>query len=85
MHGGIGVFVRHELSHIVQHVPNKNEDSIWIKMKKDIIGTEEDLYLGTYYFSPENSKGKSSNDFGETLSEEIRFLIRKGQHLYKVT
>ena len=78
MHGGIGVFVRHELSHIVQHVPNKNEDSIWIKMKKDIIGTEEDLYLGTYYFRPENSKGKSSKDFGEALSDEICFYNKKG-------
>ena len=32
--GGIGVFVRNELSHIVHCVPNDNEDSIWIKLKK---------------------------------------------------
>ena len=81
MHGGIGVFVRNELSHIVQYVPNNNEDSIWIKLKKEVFGSEEDLYIGTYYVSPENSKGKSSNDFGEALSEEIRFFDKKGTTL----
>ena len=65
--GLIGVFVRNELSHIVHHVPNDNEDSIWIKLKKECIGTDKDIYIGTYYVSPVNSKGGNSKDFGAAL------------------
>ena len=31
---GLGVFVTKDMEHLVQVVPNKNEDSIWIKLKK---------------------------------------------------
>ena len=50
--GGIGVFVRNEISHLVQVVPNKNKDSIWIKLRKNTIAESDDiLYIGTYYGS----------------------------------
>ena len=32
--GGIGVFVKKEMAHLVQAMPNENEDSIWIKLPK---------------------------------------------------
>ena len=30
--GGIGIFVREEISHLVRVVENKNPDSIWVKI-----------------------------------------------------
>ena len=43
--GGLGVFVREEIDHLVQVVPNNNEDSIWIKLKKEASNEKEDIYI----------------------------------------
>ena len=32
--GGIGIFVKDEYKHLIQAMPNKNQESIWIKIKK---------------------------------------------------
>ena len=69
--GGIGVYVKNELSHLVEVVPNLCADSIWIKMKN------EEIYLGTYYVSPSNSKNQSNN-FLNTLNDEICNFSKKG-------
>ena len=61
--GGIGVFVRNEISHLVQVVPNKNKDSIWIKLRKNTIAESDDIYIGAYYGSPSKYKGDSTSDF----------------------
>ncbi len=60
-----------------------SEDSIWVKLKKEFIGTSEDVYIGTYYVSPENSKSKSGtkHDFGALLNEEICYFSKKGTTL----
>ena len=69
--GGIGVFVRSGLSHLVELVPNKYVDSIWIKIKG------EEIYLGTFYVSPANSKNKDL-DFLNTLNGEICNFSSRG-------
>ena len=69
--GGVGVYVRREVGHLVELVPNACDDSIWIKIK------DEKLYLGTYYVSPQNAKNKTS-DFLNTLNEEISHFSRVG-------
>ena len=33
--GGIGVYVKNEISHLVQVAPNSCDDSIWIKIKNE--------------------------------------------------
>ena len=50
--GGIAVFVKKEVAHIVKYIPNDNEDSIWIKLSKEATGEENDIYVGTCYLSP---------------------------------
>ena len=75
--GGLGVFVREDIDHLVQVVPNENEDSIWIKFKKELHGEMEEIYLGTYYVSPYNSK-KKNYDFFATVNEEINNFRKKG-------
>ena len=73
--GGIGVFVRKEISHIVQAVSNKNDDSIWIKLKKKYICEENDIIIGTFYGSPPNKKGGTSTDFFDSFNEETSFFV----------
>ena len=55
---------------------NNNADSIWVKLKKEITGEENDIFIGTWYLSPQ--KGKDGNDKMEALSEEIIYFQKKG-------
>ena len=62
--GGLAVFVRKELEHFVEIMPNDIENSIWIKVKKIFNNKPEDVYIGTYYVSPPNTKqSKRDGDF----------------------
>ena len=57
--GGLGFFVKKDIDHLVQVVPNKNDDSIWIKLKKELYNEKDDIYIGTYYVSPYNKNNKN--------------------------
>ena len=50
--------MRQEVEHLVQVLENSNEDSIWIKLKKEKFGGKNDIYIGTYYVNPEGKKNK---------------------------
>ena len=43
--GGIGVFVREDVRSLVELLDNSNEDSIWIKIKKEKCGGKDDIYI----------------------------------------
>ena len=75
--GGIGIFVRGEVSHLVKEIENKNPDSIWVKVKNGNKKGQE-LYLGTYYVSPDNKNNKKC-DFLRNINEEIAHYNKKGQ------
>ena len=77
--GGIGVFVREEIKDLVQVLDNDNEDSIWIKIKKEKFKGNEDIYIGSYYVSPEgNSKRNRKNyDFQSVLNNEVAYFSKK--------
>ena len=30
----------------------ENQDSIWVKLKKELSGEENDIFIGTYYINP---------------------------------
>ena len=51
--GGLGVFVKEHLSHLVELAPNECDDSIWILLKPLLTKKAENIYLGTYYISPD--------------------------------
>ena len=57
--GGIALFANESIFDSTHVVPNDNEDSIWIKIKKGS-PSEKDLYIGSYYVSPENKKSKEN-------------------------
>ena len=74
------------MNHLVQVVDNKNEDSIWVKIKKENFDGENDLYIGTYYISPDNSKerNKKNYDFFSAINEEVTYFSKKVWCSYKV-
>ena len=77
--GGIGVFFHTEIEHLVDLVENKSENSIWVKIGKEKINEKEDIFIGTYYISPENSKQISKDyDFFSEINAEISNFIKRG-------
>ena len=73
--GGLAVFVKNEISHMVKCVPNDNNDSIWIKIKKEETKELEDIYIGTTYLSPTQT---DKNDSLETFFEEASHFNESG-------
>ena len=41
--GGVAVFAKAEIAHMVQHVRTNNEDSIWVKLPKEETGEAADM------------------------------------------
>ena len=73
--GGIAVFVKENLSDSVHVVPNTNENSIWVKMKKKSTA-DENLFVGSFYISPENKKNKIK--LFDLLNDEVKKIGNKG-------
>ena len=82
--GGIAVFVRQEVEHLVQVLENSNEDSIWIKLKKEKFGGKNDIYIGTYYVSPEGKKNKKKLIFFQHSMMKLHLIAKKVQYFSKV-
>ena len=76
--GGIAIFVKNFLQDSVHLVPNKNEDSIWVKVKQSPVGQQKDIYIGTFYVSPTNQHNSNKEDFFSVLNEEINTFDKKG-------
>ena len=74
--GGIAVFVREDFCDLIHVVPNTNENSIWIRIKK---GSEEggDVFIGSYYVSPETKKSK--HNLFDILNEEAKQFRDRGE------
>ena len=77
--GGLALFVKNDLQHAVTEVKTKNEDSIWIKIQRDINKTSEDIYIGTYYISPARKQCGNQDDLLTTFIAEILRFNEKGQ------
>ena len=83
--GGISVFVKENMRHLFHPVDTKNDDIIWLKIKKENMGLSEDIYLGTSYISPHEGKKEESVKM-ENLAEDIINFKRAGGLFYsKVT
>ena len=65
--GGLAVFAKTEFANLVKPVENDNEDSIWVKLKKEETGERGDIFIGTIYLSP--SKQANGKDDGNTSLE----------------
>ena len=75
--GGIAIFIRETLINLFDTVKLENEDTIWVKIKKEATGEERDIYIGTCYFNPQRTNNKDSQQMSN-LTENILFLKSKG-------
>ena len=74
--GGIAVFVKENIKHLFNVIKIDNEDTIWVKIKKEMTGEKRDVYVGTTYLKPSSGK-ETSNGFLK-LTENIISLKNKG-------
>ena len=68
----------YDKSYFGENAPNKNNDSIWIKLRNNVLQECNDVYIGTYCGSPTERKGDNTSDFFTALNEEICMFKKKG-------
>ena len=76
--GGIGIFIKEDCEHLVQLLPNENQDSIWVKIKKETCDEPDDIIIGSFYVSPDGKKGKNTTDFFTSMNKELNLFRSKG-------
>ena len=64
--GGIAIFAKHEIANIAEICESKNNDLVWIKIKKQFCNYPKDIYIGSVYLSDENGR--------KNIAEKIRKL-----------
>ena len=70
--GGLAVFVKEDVTNIFHEVKVDNPNAIWLKTKKDRIGTENDIFIGTYHFSLMKNSEK------DLVNKDITHFKKKG-------
>ncbi len=61
---------------MVRVVDNKNPDSIWVKIINGHKG-KHDLFLGTYYVSPDNKNNKNFHIQEKKISMKFQKNLQK--------
>ena len=74
--GGLGLYVKKHLSHLVEVIPNDCNDSIWVKISNEKMEKSNSIYLGTFYVSPQTKKEDES--FFKEFNDEVISFSRKG-------
>ena len=72
--GGIAVFVKNHMSNLLTPVQTDDDNTIWVKIKKEIAKADFDVYIGTHYMSPSNT----TNNKTLKLIEDIIAFQSKG-------
>lgn len=67
--GGLAIFCKPDISEFVTKISNDNDDTIWVKIGKNLSGKEKDTYLATCYISPNGTK--------ETIEKKLKNFVRK--------
>ena len=63
--GGLAYFAKPKIFKYITPLENTNQDTIWIKIKNDILDKKHDIYVGTVYLPPhKNDNGSSKKNFG---------------------
>ena len=65
------------MAKLFQEIKCDNQDAIWIKMKKESTGEENDIFIGTYYISP--SKSSENSEKIAKLHEDVMQFQQKGE------
>ena len=79
--GGIAVYVRTYLidSKAVCQVNTHNKNSVWLKLRKDKFDEPEDIFIGTFYLSPESYEKQMKSNYMDDLEKEVFRFSCKGK------
>ena len=61
--GGLAYFAKPEIFKHITPINNDNKDTIWIKIKKEILDQRHYVYVGTVYLPPHKNNSDSSKKF----------------------
>ena len=75
--GGIAIFIKENLHELLIHISRDDEDTIWVKIKKEATKGDCDIYLGATYISPTTTAAI------DKLRESASNLSSKGGSTHK--
>ena len=75
--GGIAFFCKENISKQFISIKRENPDVLWVKIKKDFVGLNKDIYIGTVYLSPSGNKESILEKY-HSLTEDISYFQGKG-------
>lgn len=79
--GGIGVFVKDNIIKYVDYINTDSEYILWIRISKQYTKLEGDLYIGTIYVPPTQSRFYNDDDFS-LLEDEITNMCSKHDFVF---
>ena len=71
--GGIAIFSKENVAKLFTVMKTENEDIIWTKLKKELTGTSEDIFIATCYLSPAREKITTNTKIFKLREETIPF------------
>ena len=78
--GGLAIFAREHVSKLFVPIKTENENILWLKIKKELINENKDIFLACIYLSPLKGKNEIFKKFQE-LSKDIMLFQQKGDVL----
>ena len=66
-------------SKTVCRISTDSKNAIWLKLKKEHFNEPEDIYIGTFYLSPNSYKKKTKSNYIVELESEIFKFSSKGK------
>ena len=78
--GGIALFAKEHIFKYLTPQKNENEDTIWVKLKKEFLKTKEDIFIATVYMNPPKQRGEDEIRT-QVFEEEVLRFNRQGKVL----
>jgi hypothetical protein len=79
--GGIGMYIKENLSPFVDFVESNSEYALWIKIKQEFTHLDEPIVLCSVYIPPENSRFLNEDCISE-LENEISFNCSNYKYVF---
>ena len=76
--------MKEDVANIIHEVKVDNPNAIWLKTKKDRIGTENDFFIGTYHFLLMKSSEKDLVNKDITHSKKKGHVVLNGASKDKI-
>ena len=74
--GGIAIFVKENVMKLFTILKTDNEDIIWTKIKKELTGTNRDIFIATCYLSPAKEKPNIPSKISKLREEALLFQAK---------